>query len=259
MNGKYRIAFWSMLCLCLLGSECQKKETFGQIALKFSFSVDEEELQIGKMIYTNALGNLYQVDEVKYFISDIQLFYDQGKQLSITDNQSIHYIDNNIPSTLQWNIADHIPVGSYDSIRFTFGLPPAKNISNSFVNPPESNMAWPRELGGGYHYMQINGKWDNGSNYSPFLLHTGIGTVYNADSSVQHIHNHFTVTLANANITIEPDKRSSLTLNMNINNWFSNPHDFDLRIWADQPIMQSQEAQLMLKGNGWNIFRGSYN
>ena len=254
MSGKYKIVLWAILPLCLLGSECRKKEAFGKLSLHFSFSVDERELQVGKMIYTNALGNLYQVDDVRCFISDIQLFYDHGKQLSITDNKSIHYIDCSISSTLQWDISDYIPARNYDSIRFTFGLPPVKNISNSFVNPPESNMAWPRELGGGYHYMQINGKWDNGGSNSPFLLHTGIGTIYHPDSSVQYIHNHFTVTLPEANIVVAPDKMSTITLNMNINNWFSNPQDFDLRLWADKPIMQSQEAQSILKGNGWDVF-----
>lgn len=252
MTGKKNAGFIVFL-LALLCVSCSGKEKTGKLNLKFTFSVDGEALRTQERIYTNAAGNSYEVDEVKYFISDITLLSEELGNYSVRNKNSIHYVDSDIPSTLGWSIGDPLPAGHYDGIRFTFGLSQDKNTSHLFPNPPESNMAWPSVLGGGYHYMQINGKWDHQGAITPFNLHTGIGQVYSTDSVVRYVHNHFTVTIPNSSFTVEKDKIATLVLDMNINNWFSDPQVFDLDIWGGS-IMQNQNAQLVLKQNGWNVF-----
>ena len=117
----------------------------------------------------------------------------------------IHYVDTDLPETWEYALLDKIPAGNYDSISFTFGISEEKNQSLMFVNPPESYMFWPELLGGGYHYMKLNGKWENlESNILPFNFHLGIGQI--RDPETQEIigfeQNYFRVSLPNSAFSI---------------------------------------------------------
>jgi len=256
MKKRTYVKFLVLLVLTSALFSCKKDvapvEEKGKLKLQFTFAVDENPFQVDEMIYTNAAGNLYEVNEIQFFISDIILYKKDGDSVIIKDNNSIHYVDYAIPSTLTWNIADELPQGDYSSIAFTFGLSPEKNVSNTFVNPPESNMAWPLVLGGGYHYMMINGKWRTDETNSVFHFHTGIGQIYEDDEIVEFVHNHFKVRVPNSAFTIG-ENPTTLNLVMNINSWFTTPHDYDLDYFGGA-IMQNQEAQEVIKANGWDVF-----
>lgn len=250
MTGKINIS--TLLLIGILFFSCEEKEERGRLSLAFTFSVDDEEFSPDELIYTNAAGNLYQVNEVKFFISEVRLTNSNGEIFSIKDNNSIHYVDYDLEETKQWSMRDALPIGDYSNIQFYFGLSKGKNISNAFPNPPESNMAWPSGLGGGYHYMQINGKWSDNGVLSPINVHTGISKLYSADSLISYRHNFFTVE-SELPFTIETDQTTTLYVNMNINNWFSDPEVFDFSEWGPG-IMEDEEAQTIIKNNGWNVF-----
>lgn len=249
MNGRIKLR---VICLlALFATACGNKDKQGNVNLEFSFSVDGETLQQNQMIYTNASGNQYEVDEVKFFISDL-VFYASGGRRTIIDKKC-HYVDADIEHTQTWQIAEPMPIGQYDSIRFIFGLSQERNLTNAFVNPPETNMAWPEVLGGGYHYLQINGKWNGVEGVTPFNLHTGISKITSPDSIVRFVHNFFYVTLPARQLTVEEKETATITLDMNINNWFANPNNFDLNYWGGA-IMENPAAQTMLKQNGKDVF-----
>lgn len=249
MNGKIKLM---AICLFACGLfACGNKDETGNVTVKFTFSVDGEALQQNQMIYTNAAGNQYEVDEVKYFISDV-VFYASGNRRAIID-EKCYYVDADIASTQTWVLNDLMPVGQYDSIRFIFGLSASRNVSNAFVNQPEANMAWPETLGGGYHYLQINGKWNGDEGVTPFNFHTGISRIVSADSISRYTHNHFYVTLPAKSLTVEKDKRSTITLDMNINSWFATPTTFDFNYWGGS-IMENAAAQTVIKQNGADVF-----
>jgi hypothetical protein len=239
-----RLAVLSTL-LCCAG--CHKPN--GTINLNFSFVNDNDSLLLDSCIYRNAAGNLYEVNDVQYFISKVMLVDENGSTLEISDNQGIHYVDIRIPSTLTWRIPDEIPTSNYQSISFVFGLEGAQNVTGYFPNPPENNMSWPDMLGGGYHYMKINGRWiDDASVRQPFNLHTG--KISNGNSFSD---NTFRVTLPLEQFTVSKEQTSSITLQMNINAWFSDPYLFDFNEFGGS-IMQNREAQKALRANGYNVF-----
>jgi hypothetical protein len=70
-----------------------------------------------------------------------------------------------------------------------------------YVNPPEVNMFWPEVLGGGYHYLMINGKWiDNNNQSKIYNFHLGRGQLYkgnviNVDSIYGFVDNSFALFL----------------------------------------------------------------
>jgi hypothetical protein len=231
-------------------SSCQKE---GTIELCFTHTVDSKPVQFNELRYTNTAGNLYQVNEIKYFISRLCLVNNEGKTIEIKQDDGIHYVDCSIKKTLRWKI-DEIPKGHYKAISFVFGLDEKDNQSFRFVNPPESNFFWPENLGGGYHYMQINGKFRNKhGEIQNMNVHTGIGQIRDENNVViAFVQNYFTVTLQYP-FFVEADNTLPLNINMEIQRWFNTPNIYNFDDFGIG-IMQNQQAQKLLKENGWNVF-----
>jgi hypothetical protein len=235
--------------LVLSCAACAKKEYYGDVKICFEIEVDGQNLHYHQMQYQNAAGNRYQVDEVKFFISDVAFLSRGGERYSVTDHDGIHYFDSDIASSYNWLISK-VPDGQFDSISFVFGLLPAQNVTGFFVNPPENNMAWPDALGGGYHYMQINGKWLSlNDTVYPFNLHTGIGQWYENGSATEFIPNHFRVTLPLRDCIVTKDATTQLDFVMNVNGWMAAPNVYNFDEIGGS-IMQNQAAQEMLRENG---------
>ena len=258
----FRFLFIASLLLVFFFS-CKREDPivdipikYGNIGFQFTHNVDGQALVVDTLIYTNAAGNNYMVNEVQYFVSDIVLQNSNGTFFSFGTGSDVHYVDSDISSTSTWSVPDNIPVGSYTSISFTFGLNEVRNISNVFLNPPESNMFWPEFLGGGYHYMKLNGKWiDTASNLSAFNFHLGIGQTYDAvvvDSITGFVQNYFTVTLPNSAFTVREDKTTTVEIIMNMEKWFNTPNVWDFNECS--ATMQNQTAMQRAIENGGTVF-----
>ena len=245
--------FFLLLIICILFFSCNKHKKNGSIEICFTHTIDENPVQFNQPIYTNAAGNHYQVNEVKYFISKLILIDANGKSIEIKQDNGVHYVDCSLEKTLLWNI-NEIPQKKYAAFSFVFGLDEKDNKSNRFVNPPESNFSWPDVLGGGYHYMQINGKFRNkNGDLQNMNIHTGIGQLRDENNEItQFVHNYFTVTLP-VRFSIDENNTTQLTLNMEIQRWFDTPNLYNFDDFGTG-IMQNQRAQQLLKENGNNVF-----
>jgi hypothetical protein len=258
------LALSLIVCVSCKKENAQTAETpAGKIILKFAHKVNGQGLVIDTLMYTNAAGNEYLVNEIQYFISDVRLHNADGSTFLIKAWDDIHYIDTDIPSTWTWNVMDSIPVGSYNSVSFTFGISQAKNQSYMYVNPPENNMFWPEYLGGGYHYMKLNGKWKDTSNLAmPFDFHLGIGQTYAGgvivvDSITGFVQNYFDVTLPGAAFTMADKETRTIEIVMNVESWFETPHVWDINYWGSY-IMQNQTAMQTARENGYDVFTLGY-
>jgi len=249
----------AIMASCKKNGEAVPGEPSGTIVFSMDHKVDGQPLEQNELIYTNAAGNEYLVTDLKYFISDITFYRNDGIRKVIGNPKDIFYVDENMPATKTISFADRILAGTYDSITFIFGINEEKNKSNRFTDPPEAIMAWPDILGGGYHYMMMNGKWkDTNGDIQPFNFHLGIGQLYkgsgyNTDSIYAFVQNYFVVSLPGSSFIL-PDKGNlTFRVTMNIERWFENPHVYDHNFWGGA-IMQNQPAIQMAKENGWDVF-----
>lgn len=231
----------------LLAVSCKERTEYGQIQLHIGYTVNGGALATDTLCYTNEADNLFLINEIQWFVSHMELHDSKGHWIPC--EKEVHYIDTDIPEshTFLW---DSIPAGEYDKVRFTFGLNENDNRTGRFVNPPESHMFWPEPLGGGYHYMKLNGKWHTANGeLAPLNVHLGIGQ--NADQSVFY-QNYFDVELPAA-LSIKEYSTTGVILTMVIDNWFRNPNLYDFDFWGGS-IMQNQAAQQALKENGADVF-----
>jgi hypothetical protein len=235
----------------LLFNSCQNDDDevfYGKVNLKFEYKVDGNPLEFNIMKYINEAGNHYEIKEIQWFISDLTLYKKGQTPFIVQKTTKHHYIDTGVPSTQTWEISDDIPEGKYDSISFVFGFTPEENQSFIFPNPPESAMWWPDNLGGGYHYMKLNGFWKDTVDFRrAFNFHMGIGRVVSG-SDTSFVHNYFKVSFNDA-ITLLSNKKKEITIAMNIDEWFKNPHSWDFNYWGPA-IMENQTAMRTAKENG---------
>ena len=196
------------------------------VNINFKHYVDGTALVANEMIYTNQSNDNYSIQTLRYLISDITLHTNNGNTTILDE---VHFIDISIDSTLTLNIPE-INYQNYTSISFTMGLDSVKNITNLFLNENFfPSFVWPEFLGGGYHYMQLEG--DFNTVFNGYTTHTG-GT-NGIDFSFNKI---FPIT----DIT-------DITINMEITNWYKNPEIFDL---TTDGIMGNIDKQITLRANG---------
>lgn len=255
------ITFTLTAILFIFLNSCKEKDNGpGSIKLTFNEVVNDESLKTDTLAYINEAGNQYLVSEIQYFISNFTLYFNNGESYTVKDNMGIHYVDTDIPDTKYWDIPDDIPSGHVDSIVFVFGLDSADNQSNIFPNPPESNMFWPEQLGGGYHYMKLNGKYlATGGTLAPFNYHLGIGQIYDTNGQVtSFVQNYFKVSfplvmMSSMLVDVKPGETTSLLITMNIDSWFKTPNTWDFNTMGSM-MMQNQAAMHAACENGHDVF-----
>lgn len=234
---------------CDFSSQNNKVE-FGKLQMNISHSIKADTFN-----YINAAGNKFMISEIQYFISDIKLYGKNGDTIVLNKYNDIHYVDTDIPATFVYSPSDSIKVGVYDKMSFTFGINGKKNKSHLFVNPPESFMFWPEYLGGGYHYMKLNGKWlDTLNQPKVFNFHLGIGQNYDESRNVTNfVQNYFEVNMENSSVEVKPSEVAEINVVMLVENWFRSPNIWDFNKYGGK-IMQNQKAISLACENGHDVF-----
>ena len=247
-----------VIVFALLAVACTKPNEKAEINLKIGYEVNGKPLVTDSLCYENEAGNQFLITEIQWFLSNIELKNEAGDWIILhqpglsdtLDISRVYYIDTDISEsqTLQ---SSPVKVGHYTAIRFTFGLDETDNYSGLFSDPPESEMFWPDMLGGGYHYMKLNGKYLNTEGrLAPLAIHLGIGQ--NEDFT-EFYQTYFNVELP-IDFNVKANTENQLDLTMVIDNWFRNPHTIDFNEFGSH-IMQNQTAQRLLNGNGKDVFR----
>ena len=248
-----------LLILMMLDASCKKDEGCGYVDIGIHYTVNDGALTTDTLCYVNEARNAFLITEIQWFMSDIQLLDSKRRwhilqQRDAVDSvamltNNIFYIDTNIPESQTLHTSS-IPCGNYQALRFTFGLNEEDNRTGLFGNAPEANMFWPELLGGGYHYMKLNGRFVNADNeVAPLNIHLGIGQ--NGDQGT-FCQNYFSVELP-IDVNINENTENQLDITMIVDNWFRSPNLYDFNEFGSA-IMQNQNAQQMLKENGNDVF-----
>ena len=247
-----------VIVLALLAVACTKPKETAEISLNLGYEINGKPLVTDTLYYENEAGNQFLITEIQWFLSNIELKDETGDWIMLhqpgladtLDISRVYYIDTDIPES-QTLHSSPVEVGHYTAIRFTFGLDETDNQTGLFTDPPESEMFWPDMLGGGYHYMKLNGKYLNTEGHlAPLAIHLGIGQ--NEDCT-EFYQNYFIVELP-IDFTVKSNTENQLDLTMVIDNWFRNPHTIDFNEFGSH-IMQNQTAQRLLSDNGKDVFK----
>lgn len=216
-----------------------------KVSLRFGHTWGDETItavEFGNLNYTNQNGDVQSITKLKYLISNVLLHNIDGTTTVIKDYQ---LLDLNQENTLSFNSDSFVPTGQYNKISFVFGF----NEEDNAQNYPDLNTAswnWPEMLGGGYHFMQLEGNYATNDGPQPYAYHHGTARVSEGEFEA----NHFTVEITgNFSIT----QVTTIDLEMKIDEWFKNPHTWDLNEY-NTDLMGNYEAQIMMRENGASVF-----
>lgn len=195
--------------------------------------------------YTNANGDQLSIERLRYVISNITFTGNSGEVLNLSGHNLVDVTNNNTT----FNLTTRIPAGTYQNVSFTFGL----NNEDNAQNLPDLNSASfnvPDMLGGGYHYMQFDGKYIASNNTEQGFNYHAIRAVDNPGANHTFPQDtFFTVNLGTVTIT----NTSEIEVEMNIAEWFRSPNTWDLNVY-NQMLMPNSTAQILMFENGQNVF-----
>ena len=271
----YRIIAVFSIFLLLFASCREERPEYGFVRLEFRHQWDGQPLQFhGTEPYINAAGNSLTFHRLYYIISDLTL---DGHQLIKVGSPEVHFINGDTTILVTYQI----PAGDFNLVSFIFGLDERRNQSRLFPNLP-GNMPWPDHMGGGYHYMMLDGWWTSPTTPQSqgFGLHLGALEVlvdvlrdtswgFNPETEVLYVsriridsifarHHHFLRVDVPRVFTVEPNTITTVEpIVMDVRQWMESPLTWDFDVMGGS-IMSRVNALDSLATNGMmNVFVGA--
>lgn len=238
------LATLALLLMCTGFQSCEKEASpspaapSGQLQINLSHAGNAFNLVYDSLLYRNAAGNRYEVTLLEYYISEIKLSGDNSEAFQSSE---VFYIN---PKLGKSNVVlSNVPTGNFTSISFTIGVQASKNISYSLEPTPENiNMQWPEPIGGGYHIMKFEGRYlDSANVLKGFAMHLG---------TTEMLVKHKPIL---ANLSVKENQKSMLNLQMDINEWFTLPYNYDFTKDGNY-TMAIVPLMTILKNNGNDVF-----
>jgi hypothetical protein len=233
-----------LFLVILLFCSCDKEEENISLTLKFTHNwngVPVTNQDFNTFKFTTANGENISIERLRYLISNISLAEESANNHFLIDVGK--NAENLIP------IKDVL--SNNNKLTFTFGITDSENIDGSYQDLNSVNFNVPGMLGGGYHYMQFDGKYKDTNNQDANFNYHVIRAVDTSDpTNLKFEDTSFTVDLG----IIEIKNNTTIEISMNIAEWFTNPNTWDLNV-LNTVLMPNFEAQKQMNANGKTVFR----
>ena len=220
------------------------------VNFKFTHKWEETEVSnsdFNTINFTNAFGNELSIERLRYLISKIKLTKNTGEVITIDEYNLVDLEDAN---SLNFSTNQTVAVGSYSDISFVFGFTNEDNTDGNYADLNSATWNVPAMLGGGYHYMQMDGKYINSSNVESGYNYHVIRAVDNPGPNPTFPQDtFFEVSLGEITLT----GTTEITIAMNIAQWFKQPNTWNLNEY-NQMLMPNSTAQILMYQNGQNVF-----
>ncbi len=218
------------------------------VSINFTQSFDGQSItanEFSNLEYTNENGEQLSISRLRYLMTDIVLTDSDGIETVIAD---YNFVDVGESTGAVLDAPTKFEQGDYTlSMRFGFS-----DADNNGVYPDLNALSWgvPAPLGGGYHYMQMEGVYINSEAVNTnYQFHT-IRAAQNPGDDVTLTDTSIAVNLGT--ITID-GSATTIQVNMNIENWYKNPNLWNLNELYTM-LMPNYDAQILMNENGQDVF-----
>lgn len=207
--------FLLVLLIASTLSACRKDEEDpapAKLQLSLTHRVGNAPLIFDSIIYRNGADELFSVSRLNYFLSNITFYRSDAAVYKI---DTIAYIDAKNQYT--FNLPG-IPAFSYDSVSYSIGVPATENIHGKLPSTYENvAMDWPDAMGGGYHFLKLEGHWKDAGSTVGYTFHLGT--------------DHYLVRGGfKASGQISANAENSIALKMDVAEWMERPHSYSFAI-----------------------------
>ena len=237
------------LSLYFISCSSDNDEPVKQISVKINFTHDWDGTSVSKddfnkFEFENQKGTKLSIEKLRYLISTINLIKSNNDTIKF---EGYALVDLSNVSTLTYELPESVVEGIYN-LSFTFGFHKNDNISGEYPNLNAASWSVPELQGGGYHFMQLDGKYkDILGVEKPYNFHV----IQAYDMETQETKDtSFTTNLGSVFVK----NNAIIEVKMNIAEWFKNPHQWDLNE-RNTSLMGNFNAQEDMSANGKDIFR----
>ena len=246
--------FLIILCISLLINSCSddKDVVIEPVAITLNFSHAWEETEItsadfSDIKFTNANGEMLSIERLRYLISEVTLTHESGV-VTVLDNYTLVDVTNS--ENLSLTTSTDILPGNYTNISFRFGFSNDNNTDGIYLDLNTASFNVPSLLGGGYHYMQFDGKYLDTNNAEAAFNYHAIKAVNNTDpNNLTFQDTSFQVNLG----AIIVGNNTNVNVQMDVYEWFSTPNTWDLNV-LNTVLMPNFNAQVLMNQNGASVF-----
>lgn len=201
----------------------------------------------GTIQYVNAFGNQLSIERLRYLISDLTITKPSGETIPLNN---YHLIDLENENTLNLTSNQSVETGTYANVSFIFGFTNTANTDGAYPDLNSASWNVPPMLGGGYHYMQLDGKFINNiENEAGYNFHA-IRAADNPGPNPSFPQDtFFEVNLGPLTVS----ENNEIIISMDMAQWFKEPYLWDLNLY-NQMLMPNSTAQILMYENGQNVF-----
>ena len=250
MKRIYLLVAISLSILCGCSSDSNDTVTPVNVTLSFSHYWDDTVVtnsDFNDLKFTNAYGNLLSIERLRYLISYV-VFTDTSGQTILLDGYNLVDVTNQ--TNLSYTPTTKVLTGTYSNVSFVFGFNNEKNTEGTYPDLNSASWNVPVMLGGGYHYMQLDGKFKNNANEIQGYNYHAIRANDNAGDNPTFPKDTF-IQVDLGEVTINADVEFNIA--MNIAEWFKSPNNWDLNEY-NQMLMPNSTAQILIYENGQNVY-----
>lgn len=242
----------AIICLVFVLSSCSEDKDISlnpvAITLNFSHSWDGIEItnaDFNELKFTNENEQDLSIERLRYLISEISLTHESGV-VTVLDEYNL--VDLTNTKGLSFTTSETILPGDYTSVSFRFGFSNEYNIDGAYPDLNTTNFNVPTALGGGYHFMQFDGKYRDITNVeAPFNYH--VISAIDPSNTNDPKDTSFSLNIGAATI----GGNTNIQIEMDVSEWFKNPTIWDLNEY-DINLMGNYDVQLLMNQNGSSVF-----
>ena len=242
----------AIICIAFVLSSCSEDNDISlnpvAITLNFSHSWDGIEItnaDFNELKFTNENEQDLSIERLRYLISEISLTHESGV-VTVLDEYNL--VDLTNTKGLSFTTSETILPGDYTSVSFRFGFSNEYNIDGAYPDLNTANFNVPAPLGGGYHFMQFDGKYTNTTSLeAPFNYH--VISAIDPTNVNDAVDTSYTLNIGSVTI----GSNTNINIQMDVSEWFKNPNTWDLNEY-DVNLMGNYDVQLLMNQNGSSVF-----
>lgn len=249
-KGKFRMAILALMLMVGCSEDSTDELPSARVTFDFSHHWDGQSVSsddLNALQFTNANGEQLSIELLRYLISDFT-FENENGEIIIVDDHNL--VDLTRGTGLSYATDEAIPVGNYSNVSFTFGFDNEDNEDGAYLDLNSASWNVPMMLGGGYHFMQLEGRFVDSNSMETGYQYHAIRAVDNSGAEQRFQDTFFTVDLGPMTIT---EQGAEVGVAMNIAEWFKNPNQWDLNVLGSM-LMPNFNAQVMIHENGQGVF-----
>lgn len=225
----------------LLLFSCKKDEpappSEGRLSIEMSYVFDGVQFDADTMLYTIQAGYPVSVEHLEYYISNVTLHKADNSSVQTWDIFYLNLKENDFDKIR----LEKIPAGDYVGISFLVGLDAEHNKTNALPSTwYNNNMAWPDGMGGGYHFMKLEGRYKDQASTRGYAVHLGRN------------ENLVTTAFIPGKISVSATGGNT-ELVMDIAEWFKSPNEYDFKVDGDY-TMSNGAVMKKISENGRDAF-----